>query len=65
MINPDISSFLDGLPFPMLASSLIQGALFTSSKVMYANRPLLDIFSTTKAPMESLSTEKKYRVVPF
>jgi glycosyltransferase involved in cell wall biosynthesis len=45
MINPDISSFLDGLPFPMLASSLIQGALFTSSKVMYANRPLLDIFS--------------------
>ena len=45
MLNPDISNFLDGLPFPMLASSLIQGALFTSSKVMYANRPLLDVFS--------------------
>ena len=45
MVNPDISNFLDGLPFPMLASSLIQGALFTSSKVMYSNRPLLDVFS--------------------
>ena len=45
MSNPNISNFLDGLPFPLLASSLIQGALFTSSKVMYANRPLLDVFS--------------------
>ncbi len=45
MVNPDISNFLDGLPFPMLASSLIQGALFTSSKVMYSNRPFLDVFS--------------------
>lgn len=45
MVNPDISNFLDGLPFPLLASSLIQGALFTSSKVMYSNRPLLDVFS--------------------
>ena len=45
MVNLDISNFLDGLPFPMLAASLIQGALFTSSKVMYSNRPLLDVFS--------------------
>lgn len=42
---PDIAGFLDGLSFPFLASGLILAANFTSSKVMYANRPLLKTFA--------------------
>jgi glycosyltransferase involved in cell wall biosynthesis len=45
MLQPNIATFLDGLPFPLLASSLFQGAIFTSAKVMYANRELLSVVS--------------------
>ena len=45
MTNPNIAEFLDGLPFPFLASSIILGANFTSAHVMYNNRDLLNSFS--------------------
>lgn len=41
----NLSEFLDGLSFPFLASSLILGANFTSAKVLYNTRPLLETFS--------------------
>ncbi|NPD84507.1 glycosyltransferase [Lentimicrobium sp. L6] len=43
--KPDIGKFLDGLNFPFLASSLILSAHFTSAKVLYSNRPLLNSIS--------------------
>lgn len=43
--NPDIKEFLDGLSFPFLASSLILAANYTSAKVMYNDRLLLQEFS--------------------
>lgn len=45
MITPNISDFLDGLPFPFLASTMILGAHFTSSKVLYNSRELLKTFA--------------------
>lgn len=45
MLSPNIADFLDGLPFPFLASTLILGANFTSSKVLYNSRDLLKTFS--------------------
>ncbi|MBN2174018.1 MAG: glycosyltransferase [Bacteroidales bacterium] len=42
---PDVRGFLDGLSFPLLASSLILAANFTSARVLYNNRPLLKEFS--------------------
>ena len=45
MTHTNINDFLDGLPFPALASTLILGANFTSSKVLYNTRPLLKIFA--------------------
>jgi glycosyltransferase involved in cell wall biosynthesis len=44
--TPDIGKFLDGLSFPFLASSIILAAQFTSAKVLYNNRPLLNHFSS-------------------
>ncbi|MBN1116826.1 MAG: glycosyltransferase [Bacteroidales bacterium] len=41
----DITKFTDGLSFPLLASALLAGANFTSSKVLYNTRPLLNTFS--------------------
>jgi glycosyltransferase involved in cell wall biosynthesis len=43
--TPDLAKFLDGLSFPFLASSLILAANFTSAKVLYNNRPLLESFA--------------------
>jgi hypothetical protein len=43
--TPDLKKFLDGLSFPFLASSIILAAQFTSAKVLYNNRPLLNHFS--------------------
>ena len=43
--NPNIKEILDGLSFPFLASGLILAAHFTSAKVLYNNRPLLNKFS--------------------
>jgi len=45
MSNLDISKFMDGLSFPLLASVLLAGANFTSAKVLYNSRPLLNTFS--------------------
>lgn len=45
MTTPNIADFVDGLPFPFLASTLILGAQFTSSRVLYNTRPLLKTFS--------------------
>jgi glycosyltransferase involved in cell wall biosynthesis len=41
----DFTGFLDGLSFPFLASSVILGAHFTSTKVLYNNREQLSEFS--------------------
>lgn len=43
--TPDLQKLLDGLSFPFLASSIILAAQFTSAKVLYNNRPLLNHFS--------------------
>jgi len=43
--KPDLKNFLDGLSFPFLASSIILTAQFTSAKVLYNNRFLLNHFS--------------------
>lgn len=45
MVTPNIGAFLDGLSFPLLASSLILGANFTSTRVLYNTRPLIEDFS--------------------
>ena len=45
MSSPDIPDFMDGLSFPLLASVLLAGANFASSKVLYNNRSLLNIIS--------------------
>jgi len=41
----DLSKFLDGLSFPFLASFVILGSCFASTKVLYNSRPLLENFS--------------------
>jgi len=41
----NIGSFLDGLTFPFFASVIISAAYFTSSRVMYKSRPMLEKFS--------------------
>jgi glycosyltransferase involved in cell wall biosynthesis len=44
---PNVSDFLDGLSFPLLSSSMILAANFTSAKVLYNARPLLEEFSSS------------------
>lgn len=46
MTQVNLSEFLDGLPFPFLATTLLLGAHFTSSKVLYNNRPILKDIAT-------------------
>ncbi len=41
----NISKFMDGLSFPFLASAVILASFFTSAKVMYNSRRLLDEFA--------------------
>ncbi len=43
--NVNMSEFLDGLTFPFLASSVILGANFASTNVMYKSRDMLTMFS--------------------
>jgi len=43
--HPDIPGILDGLSFPFLASGLILASHFTSSRVMFASRPMLTCFA--------------------
>ena len=42
---PDLSSLFDGLSFPFLASTLILGAHFASTKALYNTRPILSQFA--------------------
>jgi len=41
----DYTGFLKGLPFPFFGSTLLLGANFTSTKVLYNSRPLLNDFA--------------------
>lgn len=41
----NVNEFMDGLSFPFLASSVILAANFTSSRVLYKTRPLLNEFA--------------------
>lgn len=43
--NIDLTKILDGLSFPMLASTVLYSAAFTSTKVLYNNRSLLKTFA--------------------
>ena len=43
--KPDFSTFFDGITFPLFTSTILLGANFTSSKVLYNTRPLLNDFS--------------------
>ena len=43
--RPNLNQFLDGLSFPFLASSLILAANYTSAKVLYNAREMLNDFS--------------------
>ncbi len=43
--TPSISEFLDGLTFPFLAASIIAGANYTSTRVLYKARAMLNAFS--------------------
>ncbi len=45
MSDLDLRSTAEGLPFPALAAAVIGGSTYTSTKVLFANRPLLDDFS--------------------
>ncbi|MDH4262166.1 MAG: glycosyltransferase [Spirochaetia bacterium] len=40
--NMSLQQFLDGLPFPFLAASVIYGAAFAGTRVLHNSRPLLD-----------------------
>ncbi len=52
MEMPDIPELLDGLSFPFLASALILAAHFTSTRVLYTTRPLLQTFSERIGKLE-------------
>ncbi|MCX6248648.1 MAG: glycosyltransferase [Bacteroidetes bacterium] len=49
---PNIPDLLDGLSFPLLGSALILAAHFTSSRVLYTTRPLLQTFSEKIGKLE-------------
>jgi glycosyltransferase involved in cell wall biosynthesis len=49
---PDIPELLDGLSFPFLGSALILAAHFTSARVLYTTRPLLQTFSEKIGKLE-------------
>jgi glycosyltransferase involved in cell wall biosynthesis len=49
---PNIPDLLDGLSFPFLGSALILGAHFTSARVLYTTRPLLQTFSEKIGKLE-------------
>ena len=52
MEMPDIPELLDGLSFPFLGSALILAAHFTSARVLYTTRPLLQTFSEKIGKLE-------------
>jgi glycosyltransferase involved in cell wall biosynthesis len=45
MSSIDLRSVAEGLPFPAMAALVMGGSTFASTKVLFANRPLLDDFS--------------------
>jgi glycosyltransferase involved in cell wall biosynthesis len=45
MSSIDLRSVAEGLPFPAMAAMVIGGSTYASTKVLFANRPLLDDFS--------------------
>jgi len=49
---PNIPDLLDGLSFPFLGSALILAAHFTSARVLYTTRPLLQTFSEKIGKLE-------------
>jgi glycosyltransferase involved in cell wall biosynthesis len=49
---PDVPDLLDGLSFPFLGSALILAAHFTSARVLYTTRPLLQTFSEKIGKLE-------------
>jgi len=49
---PDIPELLDGLSFPFLGSALILAAHYTSARVLYTTRPLLQTFSEKIGKLE-------------
>jgi glycosyltransferase involved in cell wall biosynthesis len=49
---PDIPELLDGLSFPFLGSALILAAHFTSARVLYTTRTLLQTFSEKIGKLE-------------
>ena len=49
---PDIPELLDGLSFPFLGSAIILAAHFTSARVLYTTRPLLQTFSEKIGKLE-------------
>jgi glycosyltransferase involved in cell wall biosynthesis len=52
MEMPDIPGLLDGLSFPFLGSAIILAAHFTSARVLYTTRPLLQTFSEKIGKLE-------------
>jgi glycosyltransferase involved in cell wall biosynthesis len=52
MEMPDIPELLDGLSFPFLGSALLLAAHFTSARVLYTTRPLLQTFSEKIGKLE-------------
>lgn len=49
---PNIPELLDGLSFPFLGSAMILAAHFTSARVLYTTRPLLQTFSEKIGKLE-------------
>jgi glycosyltransferase involved in cell wall biosynthesis len=49
---PNIPDLLDGLSFPFLGSAFILAAHFTSARVLYTTRPLLQTFSEKIGKLE-------------
>lgn len=45
MSNADIGLFMDGLPFPFLASIILGGSAFAASSVLHDKRPFVDAFA--------------------
>ncbi len=43
--NFDLGKWSDGLPFPALAATILGGAAFAASKVLYGRRPFLEALS--------------------
>jgi glycosyltransferase involved in cell wall biosynthesis len=47
MVGGDVGRFMDGLPFPFLASVVLGGSAFAASSVVHDKRPFVDAFAET------------------